>query len=114
MNAELFYAIEFTISLGLFYLLYYFVLRKETFFRWNRFYIILAVLISLLVPFIKDYFIQKQLISPMAFIEEKVTLSYILPFTVEIVADHSTVNWLLLVKLFILFVSLFFAVKFIY
>ena len=72
MNAELFYAIEFTISLGLFYLLYYFVLRKETFFRWNRFYIILAVLISLLVPFIKDYFIQKQLISPMAFIEEKV------------------------------------------
>ncbi|MBK8735389.1 MAG: M56 family metallopeptidase [Saprospiraceae bacterium] len=114
MNAELFYAIEFTISLGLFYLLYYFVLRKETFFRWNRFYIILAVLISLLVPFIKDYFIQKQLISPMAFIEEKVTLSYILPFTVEIVADHSTVNWLLLVKLFILLVSLFFAVKFTY
>ena len=113
MNAELFYAIEFTISLGLFYILYYFVLRKETFFKWNRLFIIVAVLISIFMPFFKSYFIQHQLISPIEVLEEE-TLSFILPYTVVIEGNQSAVNWMLVGKLLILTISIIFTVKFIY
>ena len=113
MNAELIYAIEFTISLGLFYILYYFVLRKETFFKWNRLFIIVAVLISIFMPFFKSYFIQHQLISPIKVLEEE-TLSFILPYTVVIEGNQSAVNWMLVGKLLILTISIIFTVTFIY
>ncbi|MBK9992535.1 MAG: hypothetical protein IPP01_00745 [Saprospiraceae bacterium] len=110
MNAELIYAIEFTISLGLFYILYYFVLRKETFFKWNRLFIIVAVLISIFMPFFKSYFIQHQLISPIKVLEEE-TLSFILPYTVVIEGNQSAVNWMLVGKLLILTISIIFYSK---
>ncbi len=52
MNTLPIYLAESSISLVLFYAVYWFFLRKETFFRVNRFYLLLMVLFSLCIPLI--------------------------------------------------------------
>jgi len=42
-----------TISSIVFYAIYYFFLRKESFHRFNRFYLLSALMISLLIPFVR-------------------------------------------------------------
>ncbi len=46
------YLIESSICLCSFYALYYLLLKKETFFQFNRFYLLLTALISLGIPFL--------------------------------------------------------------
>ena len=48
--------LKISLSLALFYLLYWTVLRKETFFRLNRFYLIFTLLISILLPLFPLYY----------------------------------------------------------
>ncbi|MDT8392810.1 MAG: hypothetical protein RQ761_03130 [Bacteroidales bacterium] len=52
MNSLLTIIIQSSISISLFYLVYYLFLRKDTFFKTNRFYLLSALLISVTVPFI--------------------------------------------------------------
>lgn len=47
------YLLEFSICLVLFYGLYHFLLRKETFFQLNRWYLLLSPLLSMIIPFIR-------------------------------------------------------------
>ena len=47
---------ESSVSLLLFYLVYYFWLRKETFFAANRFYLLLSVMVSLAIPWLNISF----------------------------------------------------------
>ena len=47
------YSIEVAISLGLFYLMFFFLLRKDTFFNINRAYLLSSAMFSLLIPMIK-------------------------------------------------------------
>lgn len=44
------YFLEVSVSLGLFYLLYFLLFRKDTFFQRNRFYLLGSALLSLLIP----------------------------------------------------------------
>ncbi len=44
------YSIETAICLALFYVIYWLFLRRETFFKLNRFYLLFSVIISLLLP----------------------------------------------------------------
>lgn len=52
MNAFLNYIIEAGISLGIFTLIYWFILRSETRFKATRFYLLVALLFSTLLPFL--------------------------------------------------------------
>ncbi len=52
MNNFLFYMIESSICLGLFYLVYWAFLRKETFFAINRLFLMLTIPLSFLIPLI--------------------------------------------------------------
>ena len=50
MNSVVQYIIESAVSLGLFTILYLLLLQKETFFKMNRFFLLLALLFSLSLP----------------------------------------------------------------
>jgi hypothetical protein len=70
------YSLEIAISLALFYSAYWLFLKNETFFKLNRFYLLLTVMISLLTPLLnitigKDSSIYKNLISPIEHYEKK-------------------------------------------
>ena len=53
MTGQLYWIIEPAISLGVFYLAYMLFLRKVTFFRANRYYLLTAILFSLILPHLK-------------------------------------------------------------
>jgi len=57
MNDLILYLFEVSISLALFYSLYWIFLKKETFFAINRFFLISSVLFSFIVPFINASFL---------------------------------------------------------
>ncbi|PHN08426.1 M56 family metallopeptidase [Flavilitoribacter nigricans] len=46
------YLLEFSICLALFYALYHWLLRKETFFQLNRWYLLLSPVLSMIIPFL--------------------------------------------------------------
>ncbi|WP_323756632.1 M56 family metallopeptidase [Roseivirga sp.] len=50
LNEALLYALETATCLAVFYLLYHFVLRKESSFQYNRFYLLAAIIISFSFP----------------------------------------------------------------
>jgi beta-lactamase regulating signal transducer with metallopeptidase domain len=52
MNLSLPYLLEVSICMGLFYLLYAIVLRRYTFFTANRFYLLLGLILSFVIPFL--------------------------------------------------------------
>ncbi len=56
MNSLFSILLKISLSLALFYLIYWIVLRKETFFRLNRFYLIFTLLISILLPLFPLYY----------------------------------------------------------
>jgi hypothetical protein len=61
---SLIYALESSISLMIFYILYYALFRKETSFRFNRYYLLLAPITAVILPIIS---------LPMAFFAENAT-----------------------------------------
>lgn len=66
MNTFLNYLIEASIGLLVFYLVYYWLLRKETNFHFNRLYILIALLTSTLVPFFTFPSLTSTIIFPSA------------------------------------------------
>ena len=46
------YLLEFSLCLALFYGLYHFLLRKETYFQLNRWYLLLSPVLSMIIPFL--------------------------------------------------------------
>ena len=50
MDAFVAYFLKTAVTLTVFYLFYRFFLRKETFFRFNRYYFLGSIVISLLIP----------------------------------------------------------------
>ena len=52
MNSLLFYLLQVIAASGLLYGYYHFALRNKKFHRYNRFYLLMAVLISTLIPFL--------------------------------------------------------------
>ena len=62
MNQLLFYLLQVMAASGLLYGYYHFVLRNKKFHRYNRFYLLIAVVISIVVPFlnIPVYFTAKE------------------------------------------------------
>lgn len=51
MEALLIYLLKSSLSLALFYLFYWFFLRKETFYRLNRIYLLGSMVLSIILPF---------------------------------------------------------------
>lgn len=52
MNGFVNYLFESGISLGLFTLLYLLLLQQETFFRWNRYFLLFGLFFSLVLPLV--------------------------------------------------------------
>ncbi len=52
MNSFISYVLQTTIAISVFYILYWLLLRKETFFRFNRYYFIFSLIVALLLPFL--------------------------------------------------------------
>jgi TonB-dependent SusC/RagA subfamily outer membrane receptor len=52
MRSLLYYLLQMTIASGILYAYYHFALRNTKFHRYNRFYILAAIIISVLIPFI--------------------------------------------------------------
>ena len=50
MSSFISYFIQTIIALSIFYVLYWFLLRKETFFRFNRFYFLASMVLTLIIP----------------------------------------------------------------
>ena len=80
----------------LFLLIYDFFLKKETFFLWNRIYLLTTPLLSLLLPFIKIPKIQKSIpkeyvinLSPETFAENTLSNTTIL----ETIQQSFQINW---------------------
>ncbi|MDQ4142081.1 MAG: M56 family metallopeptidase, partial [Bacteroidota bacterium] len=59
MNRILFYLLESDTCLLVFYLLYSLVLKRENCFQYNRFYLLLTPLLSLLIPLVELPFLQQ-------------------------------------------------------
>ncbi len=53
METLLIYLFKTSILLSIFYLVYYFLLKKDTFFTINRYFFLLGIVISLLLPFLE-------------------------------------------------------------
>ena len=52
MNAFLYYLLQVMIASGILYGYYYIALRNRKFHQYNRFYLLTATLISILIPFL--------------------------------------------------------------
>jgi len=52
MKSLLYYLIQVTVSSGILYSYYHFVLRNKKFHIYNRFYLLIAATISILIPFL--------------------------------------------------------------
>jgi len=88
MNALLNYLIEASIALMLFYVIYYLLLRKETNFNFVRFYLLLSLIISLLLPFVPT--INLQVTTPLPQLTNVMTEQWLPEVVVgNNVAQHS-------------------------
>ena len=80
MNNFIIYSIEIAISIALFYTAYWVFLRKETFFKLNRYYMIFSVVVSLFTPLMnitvgQDSFIARNLILPIKQYEQSISVN---------------------------------------
>ena len=108
MNSLLFYLLQVIAASGLLYGYYHFALRNKKFHRYNRFYLLMAVLISTLIPFlnIPVYFSAQQsessvmlqtlqvFSSPTYFEEETISTSdnimvYFSKFSIPVLFDYT-------------------------
>lgn len=53
----LYYALKVVVCSGIFYAYYLFALRNKLFHRWNRFYLLITVVLSLVLPLVKIHFL---------------------------------------------------------
>jgi beta-lactamase regulating signal transducer with metallopeptidase domain len=89
MSSLILYLLESSAVLAFFYVLYILVLKRETFFSFNRFFLIGILVFSLLSPFLKFDFIPSNVVAVEQPIEEisKIRLSYY-----EAIADWEIEN----------------------
>ncbi len=52
MNALLFYLLQVIVTSGILYRYYHFALRNKRFHRYNRFYLLAATVLSIMIPFL--------------------------------------------------------------
>jgi len=57
------YTLEVTVCWTLFYCIYYFLLRKETFFQYNRIYLLGTLFLGLAIPFLPQWFLTLNTVS---------------------------------------------------
>lgn len=69
------YLIESSVCLTLFYTIYYFFLRNDTFFQRNRFYLLLSSLIAMVIPLLEFDFSQKAPSQTVAITLEAISVS---------------------------------------
>ena len=89
------YIIQVLLFQALFLTVYDFFLQKETFFKWNRVYLLVTPIISFLIPFFKFQSIQKSI--PQDYIVQLPTV-FINPQIVieQSVTNNSSVNYILI------------------
>ena len=75
MNALLFYLIKSTFCLGLLFLVYWIFLRRETFFQMNRLFLILAGILSLIMPVLPFHRMMTEPVSALAVIFDPVLIT---------------------------------------
>ncbi|WP_207432011.1 M56 family metallopeptidase [Sabulibacter ruber] len=91
-NSLVSYLLESSVCLLAFYLLYFLLLRNETCFRYNRFYLLSATVVSFLLPFLELASFQKVVALP-------VTVPSLTPYVVNAaiearpVIDNSPLSW---------------------
>jgi beta-lactamase regulating signal transducer with metallopeptidase domain len=107
MNQLLFYLLQVVAASGLLYGYYHFVLRNKRFHRYNRFYLLAAVVISIIIPFfnIPVYFSKDEAATLAVFQTLQVFSSAVVeePVTNAAVHETSSAAWITLENLIYLF-----------
>ncbi len=115
MNSFVNYILESGISLGIFSIIYFFFLRKETFFRTNRIFLLSALLFSILLPLLrfqvypsKSVMLPEVTVMPYSNLLESISI-YSSSVSGTIVSAISTQQWIVGVYLlgFLFFTVLF-------
>ncbi|WP_298318371.1 M56 family metallopeptidase [uncultured Aquimarina sp.] len=99
MEAFLIYLLKSSVILSLFYLVYFFLLRKDTFFKVNRHFLLTGILSSLLLPFLE--------FTTIELIEQPIfqTIEYSSSHSDIIENQPEPIHWLLIVfNIYITFV----------
>ena len=105
MDSVIQYVIESALSLGLFTILYFLLLQKETFFKMNRFFLLLALLFSLSLPMIhlrvyetQSIMLSEIVVSPSTNMLEAVSI-YGNNISVGVASSISASFWLIVIYL---------------
>ena len=86
MKAILYYLIQVIVASGIFYAYYHFALRNKKFHHYNRFYLLLATVISIIIPFLNIPVYLSQAETDSSFVIQSLT-----SFTIS-GADNPTIN----------------------
>ena len=93
MNSNILqYLLESGGCLAAFYLLYLAALRKENSFQYNRFYLLIATLISFLLPLVKLPLLPHQAIGPLSPITSQLK-PIVIYTTAGVTADANSIGW---------------------
>ncbi len=95
METLLTYLFKTSILLSLFYLVYYFLLKRDTFFTINRYFFLLGIIISMLLPFL-EFATITYVENPDLFIPETGTL--VAPLATanpseNVISETTQINW---------------------
>lgn len=96
------YALKVSISLAVVFLFYTLLLKRMTYYKWNRYFLLMFSLVSFIVPFINvNVFVQAQEKSPVSFVNEFPSI-----YSVEVIAETNNpgmiVYWQILSAVFLL------------
>ncbi|MFK5959641.1 MAG: M56 family metallopeptidase, partial [Lutibacter sp.] len=90
------YILQVILFQALFLAVYDFFLQKETFFKWNRFYLLITPILSFIVPLLKFESVQKAV--PQAYVEQLPTLFLNPQIIIEqTTQNNSTIDYLVLI-----------------
>ena len=110
MNTLLVYLAESAISMAVLYSIYWLFLRKETFFRINRFYLLSMICFSFLLPLVPLHMIVSNPSSTMVILLKPVIIT---PSKIEQVMQTG-VNWVGIAMLIYALGALFFFIRFLH
>ncbi|WP_378177610.1 M56 family metallopeptidase [Aquimarina sp. SS2-1] len=108
MEAFLIYLLKSSVTLSIFYLVYLFCLRKETFFTLNRHFLLAGIICSLLLPFLE--------FTTVEFVEKPVfkSINFTSTTSSNLEAESAFVNWWLIVFILYIFIAILLFGRFIF
>lgn len=84
MNLSNYYIVQASFYIGVFYLFYWSLLRKEAHFRWNRAYLLGTLALALLIPLLPDSLIKAEWFTPWISSDKPTEENLVLPLSTAV------------------------------